>query len=486
MRKEKPVIPIPLHAAADALLLIGHGSRDPEAVDEYRDFATGLGERLRLPVYPCFLEFADPPIVEGIRACIEAGAGQVVALPLFLGPAGHQKNDVPTILNWARQQWPQVSFKYGVPLGPQPQIINALSQRAAEAIATRSTDIPAQETALILIGRGSRDPDSNSDLFKLARMLWEGRAYGWVETAFYDLAGPDLETVIERCVRLGARRIISLPYLLFTGRIHRRLDARVLATRALYPAVEIITASHLGHHPEVLEAVIYRYQQVLEGTAAMTCDLCKYRHRLAGFEHEQGLPQASDHAHGMRGVPHSHTHGYEARLDELLPPRYQNGGPVNAAPMAAASLRYDAEGKVAWDEIWTDFCDLALAGGPPHRGELLEPVAPAAIAANPEAYRQVMAELERGIFLVTGLPLVSGGTPGWIGMVCDDEAMARWILRAIVVENICVRREGRIIFFPAGPDFQVEGEIKSIITVAAKTHHYWTEHLRAGQEQTAS
>jgi sirohydrochlorin cobaltochelatase len=277
------VTTLPLYPKREALLLIGHGSRDPEATAEYREFAAILGERLQRPVYPCFLELAEPPIVEGIRACLEAGATRVIALPLFLGPAGHQKNDVPTILNWAKQAWPQVEFKYGTPLGAQPQLINLLAQRAAEAIASRSTETPLKDTALIIIGRGSRDPDSNSDLFKMARMLWEGRGYGWVEVAFYDLTEPRIETIIERCVRLGARRIVSLPYLLFTGQIRQRLEERVRATQALYPAVEIFTAQHLGSHPEVIEAVAYRYQQALEGTAAMTCDLCKYRHRLAGF-----------------------------------------------------------------------------------------------------------------------------------------------------------------------------------------------------------
>jgi sirohydrochlorin cobaltochelatase len=101
--------------------------------------------------------------------------------------------------------------------------------------------------------------------------------------------------------------------------------------------------------------------------------------------------------------------------------------------------------------------------------------------AKPEAYRQVLAELERGLTLVTGLPVVPSRSPGWVGLVCEDEAMALWLLRAAVVENICLRREGKTLFFPAGPDFQVEGEIKNIITVAAKTHHYWTEHLKAGE-----
>src|SRR6185295_20298573 len=116
--------------------------------------------------------------------------------------AGHQKNDVPAILNWAKTQWLQVQFKYGVPLGAQPQIISVLAQRAEEAIAASPADIPAAETALVLAGRGSRDPDSNSEVYKIARMLWEGRAYGWVEAAFYSLTTPDIATTIERCLRL--------------------------------------------------------------------------------------------------------------------------------------------------------------------------------------------------------------------------------------------------------------------------------------------
>ena len=63
-------------------------------------------------------------------------------------------------------------------------------------------------------------------------------------------------------------------------------------------------------------------------------------------------------------------------------------------------------------------------------------------------------------------------------MRCDDENMALWLLRAIVVENVCVRREGTRLFLPVGPAFQLEKEIKNVITVLAKTYHYWNEHAR--------
>jgi len=164
----------------------------------------------------------------------------------------------------------------------------------------------------------------------------------------------------------------------------------------------------------------------------------------------------------------------------FLPARYQDPNvKVSAAPMGAAALEYDTEGNVAWDEMWTGYCELALAGGPPHRGTLLEPVSPDDIAAKPEQYAAVLRELERGLTMVTGLPVRHSDAPGWIGLECESEEMALWLLRAIIVENVMVRREDNMLWFPAGPDFRLEREIKNVITVVAKTNHYWQEHAQA-------
>src|SRR5436305_8022888 len=113
----------------------------------------------------------------------------------------------------------------------------------------------------------------------------------------------------------------------------------------------------------------------------------------------------------IQTVGDPHRHAAEQPIWTKLPPRYQDGREVCAAPMGAAPLRYDAEGKVAWNELWTDFCDLALAGGPPHRGTLLEPATPETVRAEPEAYARVLAELTRGLRLVTGLPIVQDAAP---------------------------------------------------------------------------
>lgn len=94
-------------------------------------------------------------------------------------------------------------------------------------------------------------------------------------------------------------------------------------------------------------------------------------------------------------------------------------------------------------------------------------------------YEYVVAEIERGLRLVTGLSTVRSKNPGWVGLDCEDVQAALWMLRAIVVENICVRREGVVLFLPAGPTFRMEKEIRNVVTVVAKTHHYWTEHCNS-------
>ena len=168
----------------------------------------------------------------------------------------------------------------------------------------------------------------------------------------------------------------------------------------------------------------------------------------------------------------------ERRMDAMLPSEYQGlTDEVNSRSMGTASLPSDQFGEVPWDKIWTSFCDLAMAGGPPHRGKLLEAVTAQEVIANLPAYEAVVEEIRRGIEMVTGLQTQRAEALGWVGVVCDNGAMAIWLMRAIIVENVIVRREGQILFLPAGPAFRVKREIKNVITSVAKTVHYWRAHL---------
>ncbi len=151
-------------------------------------------------------------------------------------------------------------------------------------------------------------------------------------------------------------------------------------------------------------------------------------------------------------------------------------------PMASTGLKYSSDGRVAWDLIWGSFCDLAMAGGPPHKGTLLEPGSAAEIAAQPDRYDEVTSEICRGITMTTGLPARPAPDPGWVRIECGGDAMAAWLLRAIVMENVSARSGGRTLDLPAAPGFQLHKEIKNVVTVVAKTCHYWMGHMSRAQQ----
>ena len=175
------------------------------------------------------------------------------------------------------------------------------------------------------------------------------------------------------------------------------------------------------------------------------------------------------------------------RLQTMLPQEYQDSyESLQPVSMGSAGLKYDSDGRVAWDQIWDTFCDLAMAGGPPHKGALLEAASSADVEAAPDRYASVTEEICRGIVLATDLDARSSAAPGWIRVACYSEAMAAWLLRAVVMENVSARCEGRRLDVPAGPHFRLEKEIKNVVTVVAKTSHYWLGHMPPGQRQAIS
>jgi hypothetical protein len=160
------------------------------------------------------------------------------------------------------------------------------------------------------------------------------------------------------------------------------------------------------------------------------------------------------------------------------------GSTDRAAPMAAAPFVWRADGRPDWRSMWTSFCELALFGGPPHRGAEQALHGPRGDGAGVSSDPEMMGELCRGIRETTGLDS-EPAAPGWIAVTCESRAMAEWLAAAIVLENVEVRVEDARVLLPAGPRFRLENEVKSIITVVAKTHHYWTAHRGRQREGVA-
>ncbi len=173
----------------------------------------------------------------------------------------------------------------------------------------------------------------------------------------------------------------------------------------------------------------------------------------------------------------------DRRLRILLPPEYHDSYPtLTATPMSGAGLQYDADGRVAWNRIWQAFCDLAIAGGPPHKGRLLGPGSCELVGQRPDDYLDVLDELGRGLTMASELPSMESPHLGWIRVMCHSETMAAWMHRGITAENVAVRCDGRALDLPASPAFSIDKEIKNVVTVVAKTTHYWMNHLPREQK----
>jgi sirohydrochlorin cobaltochelatase len=293
------------------IMVCGHGSRDDNAVTEFALVAAGIRERLpQYPVESGFLEFARPVIRNGLDALRDRGVRHILALPGMLFAAGHAKNDIPSVLNlWAAEN-PGVTVEYGRELGIDLKMIRAAGDRVAQALADASDDVAPHETLLAVVGRGASDPDANSNVAKVTRMLWEGMGFGWAETLYSGVTFPLVEPGLEHAVRLGFRRIIVFPYFLFTGRLVKRIYEHTDIVAARHPEVEFVKAPYLADHPLVLDCFTDRVSEILEGQNLMNCALCKYREQVLGFEAEVGLPQESHHHHveGI-GTDAGHSHG---------------------------------------------------------------------------------------------------------------------------------------------------------------------------------
>lgn len=278
------------------VLVCGHGSRNRLAVSEFAALAEQLRDALApVPVAHGYLEFARPILRDGLDALRSQGVEHVLAVPAMLFAAGHAKNDIPSVLKTYSAET-GLRIDYGRELGIDRNMIGAAAARIREALAG-APEVPLHDTLLVVVGRGSSDPDANSNVAKVTRMLVEGFGFGWGETVYSGVTFPLVEPGLRHAVRLGFRRVIVAPYFLFSGVLVSRILSHTERVAQDHPGVEFLTTSYLGDHPLVLDTFRERVLDVLRGETDMNCSLCKYRAQVLGFEAEVGAPQHSHHHH---------------------------------------------------------------------------------------------------------------------------------------------------------------------------------------------
>ncbi|MDB9314524.1 sirohydrochlorin chelatase [Spirulina sp. CS-785/01] len=292
------------------LLLIGHGTRDEQGRQTFIDFANAYqGLDTSRPVIPCFLELTTPTIQEGVEACIKQGYTEVSALPILLFAARHNKFDVTNELDRARQKYPQLKFHYGRHFGITPSILQLWQDRlaACDLPEHNPRQVSRADTVLLFVGRGSSDPDANGDVYKLARMVWEGSGYNTVEVCFIGITHPRLEEGFRRARLYNPKRIIVLPYFLFTGVLVKKIFDITAAQQEQYPEISMTCLPEMGINEHLMQVLRDREIETQQGQVQMNCEMCKFR--LAALS---GDAQDHGHHHHDHGHHHHHDHNHEA------------------------------------------------------------------------------------------------------------------------------------------------------------------------------
>ncbi|MDX8365812.1 sirohydrochlorin chelatase [Cytobacillus sp. IB215665] len=240
-----------------AILYIGHGSRVEEAKLQAVSFINEMKQLISIPIQEhCFLELASPTIAEGINNCVERGATEIIVVPILLLTAHHAKKDIPNELAKASTHFPDIVIKYGQPIGVHDKIIDIMLERLHE-----KTTVIDGDTLILLVGRGSSDPDAPRDLRTIAKLLLEQSGAGSVDTCFLAAAEPSFEDMLQQTICSQFNKVLVLPYLLFTGILMKSMEHTIKSIAS--NEKEYILCNYLGYHKYLGDIIKERTEALL-------------------------------------------------------------------------------------------------------------------------------------------------------------------------------------------------------------------------------
>jgi sirohydrochlorin ferrochelatase len=133
----------------EAIILLGHGSRVPEAGKDMARVAERLKEKFGYPlVEVCFMSRLGPHFPEIFEKCVRRGASRVVVIPYFLHTGLHILLDIPEMLQEEAQKFPQVELIFGRSLGFDESLVDLVDhciQASEQCGDVRQMALPPKE-----------------------------------------------------------------------------------------------------------------------------------------------------------------------------------------------------------------------------------------------------------------------------------------------------------------------------------------------------
>ncbi len=285
----------------EGILLCGHGSRREAAITSFKKLVSILQKRYEndYEVDYGFLEFNHPTYEAAVERMYLNGIRKIYALPVILFAGSHAKNDIPYELNTLQSYHQDLTITMAKHIGVSSFLLDLAVKRIEETEATL-TPMDRKETCLVVVGRGTTDPDANSDVCKLTSMLWEGMGFGFATTAYSGTAYPKVDESLQMIEKLGFKRTIVIPFFFFTGVLLERIYGHVNDMNTSSD-LDYVYTSPFGTDELLMKAFDERLEEAKTGTAYMNCQLCKYRKQVVGFEQDYGKEQIGHHLN-VKGI----------------------------------------------------------------------------------------------------------------------------------------------------------------------------------------
>ncbi|MFJ8268588.1 sirohydrochlorin chelatase [Peribacillus asahii] len=243
-----------------AVLYVCHGSRVKKACEEAIAFLSRCQKHVEAEIQEvCFLELASPSIEEGFSSCVQQGATHIAVVPLLLLTAVHAKYDIPLELEKVSRQHPGVQVTYGKPIGVHEKMAESVVERVLE-----QNERYPDSSVIVLIGRGSSDPDVVKDLESIGELVKKHSHIEDVRICYLVAAKPKFEDMLAKLTLLKNRSIFLVPYLLFTGVLMKKIESQVQLAQEENNNIRL--CRYLGYDSKVEEVFTERVLEAMRNT----------------------------------------------------------------------------------------------------------------------------------------------------------------------------------------------------------------------------
>lgn len=259
----------------EALIFIGHGSREQSASEEFLSFVEKFKEKNSSSnVHHCFIELEAPLFIDKIfEVCSIPNINSIVLLPLFLFSSRHIKNDLPLIVEKIRRDFPHIEIRSCDTLKSHPVMIDIVMEK----IRALSAEEDFRESVLLMVGRGASDPESNGEFHKITRLVEERANFRLGLASYVGITTPLLEESLNLISRIRPKRVIVVPYFLFHGRLIEKIHDEIKEFQTKYPWINVEVSEHVGADPRLVDLFISYVENIGNSNTELSCLNCQYR-----------------------------------------------------------------------------------------------------------------------------------------------------------------------------------------------------------------